>query len=108
MNGVSMNQVQMYQHIMANMADDVEVVEFCNKQIDKISNKKANPEVQKYRATVLALIQSNPDKRTWVSQDIVNSLGGSARKAANALKYLSDDGYIKRYMNNKKPYYILQ
>ena len=105
-----MNKKQMYQHIMANMADDIEVVKFCNKEIemlDKKNAKKTNPEVEKYRSYVLALIQSNPDT-VFTSKMVADSLGGSSRKAAVHLKYLADNGDIVRHEDKKNITYTLQ
>lgn len=96
----TMTQKEMYTHIMLNMADDVEVVEFCNKKIAQIENRKsfprkANPDVVEYRAAVATLLADNPT-HAYTSNEVAEAIGGSPRKASVNLNKMVEENVVVR------------
>ena len=81
----TMTQKEMYTHIMLNMADDVEVVEFCNKKITQIEN----------RAAIATLLADNPT-HAYTSNEVAEAIGGSPRKASVNLNKMVEENVVAR------------
>ena len=91
-------QKQIYQHIAEVMADDAMVVEFCEKKIDQLDNRKktprkANPEVQERRDTIQAFLAGQED--AMIVKDIADALGFSSPQVTGALRGLVNAGIVE-------------
>ena len=91
-------QKQIYQHIAEVMADDAMVVEFCEKKIDQLDNRKktprkANPEVQERRDTIQAFLAGQED--AIIVKDIADALGFSSPQVTGALRGLVNTGVVE-------------
>jgi len=91
-------QKQIYQHIAEVMADDTMVVEFCEKKIDQLDNRKktprkANPEVQERRDTIQAFLAGQED--AMIVKDIADALGFSSPQVTGALRGLVNTGVVE-------------
>lgn len=91
-------QKQIYQHIAEVMADDAMVVEFCEKKIDQLDNRKktprkANPEVQERRDTIQAFLAGQED--AMIVKDIADALGFSSPQVTGALRGLVNTGVVE-------------
>ncbi len=91
-------QKQIYQHIAEVMADDAMVVEFCEKKIDQLDNRKktprkANPEVQERRDTIQAFLAGQED--AMIVKDIADALGFSSPQVTGALRGLVNAGVVE-------------
>jgi Fe2+ or Zn2+ uptake regulation protein len=108
-----MTRKQMFAHIAEVMADDIEVVDFCNHQIEMIDNRAAKPRKRKtdektvaFRAAVLEYMDTVEDEVAAkdVAAAMTERLGEeiSVQKASAALRFLAGDGKINAFDNGSK------
>ena len=106
-----MTREQMFNHIAEVMADDAEVVEFCNHQIQMIVDgrkreRKVNPEVAQFREDVYNYLVEVGEPKTAkevageVSERV--GFGVSTQKASAALRFLAKDGKIDSIKDGSK------
>ena len=91
-------QKQIYQHIAEVMADDDMVVEFCEKKITQIDNRKKtarkpNPEVQERRDNVRDYLAGIEGAATV--KDIADALGYSSSQVSGAMRGLVNAGVVE-------------
>ena len=91
-------QKQIYQHIAEVMADDDMVVEFCEKKITQIDNRKKtvrkpNPEVQERRDNVRDYLVGIEGAATV--KDIADALGYSSSQVSGAMRGLVNAGVVE-------------
>lgn len=91
-------QKQIYQHIAEVMADDAMVVEFCEKKIDQLDNRKktprkANPEVQERRNAIYDYLVEQDEP--IAVKDIAEALGFSSPQVSGALRGLITAGGVE-------------
>jgi predicted ArsR family transcriptional regulator len=91
-------QKQIYQHIAEVMADDDMVVEFCEKKITQIDNRKKtvrkpNPEVQERRDNVQTYLAGIEGAATV--KDIADALGYSSSQVSGAMRGLVNAGVVE-------------
>lgn len=101
-------QKQIYQHIAEVMADDQMVVEFCQKKIDQITNRKpskrkVDPAVQERRDQVNDFL-TNLDEPVAV-KDIADALGYSSPQVTGALRGLVNAGLVEVVEGGKNKQY---
>lgn len=108
-----MTRKQMFAHIAEVMAEDTEVVEFCNHQIELIEKNAARPrktkknaEVETFRANVHAYMETVEGEVTAkvVAEALTESLemGISVQKASAALRFLAQEGIVIAHENGSK------
>lgn len=98
-------QKQIYQHIAEVMADDEMVVEFCQKKIDQLANRKpskrkVDPEVQERRDAIRDLL-AGLDGAAAV-KDIADQLGFTSPQVTGALRGLVAAGIVEAVEPEKK------
>jgi len=91
-------QKQIYQHIAEVMADDDIVVEFCEKKIAQIDNRKKtarkpSPEVQERRDNVQDYLAGIEGAATV--KDIADALGYSSSQVSGAMRGLVNAGVVE-------------
>ena len=91
-------QKQIYQHIAEVMADDDMVVEFCEKKITQIDNRKKtarkpSPEVQERRDNVRDYLAGIEGAATV--KDIADALGYSSSQVSGAMRGLVNAGVVE-------------
>lgn len=91
-------QKQIYQHIAEVMADDDMVVEFCEKKIAQIDNRKKaarkpSPEVQERRDNVRDYLAGIEGAATV--KDIADALGYSSSQVSGAMRGLVNAGVVE-------------
>lgn len=93
----------LFVRIAEEMAHDAEVVEMCNKYIEQLSKpreRKANPEVETFRAAVLEMLQGAAGPMT--NKEIAAEMAVSTQKSAAALRNLVERGAVIRTEGEKK------
>lgn len=85
-------QKELFIRIAEVMSEDTEVVEFCNKKIAQIENRKSTPrkpsaETVAMRAAILTFLSENTDPAT--SATVGEAMGISSRQASGILTYLA-------------------
>lgn len=100
-------QKDLYARIAAYMADDPEVVAFCEKKIEQIERNAARPrkpkvnqEVADFRESVYAALVEHGEFMT--NKDLAAQFGVSAQKMSAALRYLVKEGRITRQEGERK------
>lgn len=100
-------QKDLYARIAVVMADDPEVVEFCQKKIDQIERNAARPrktkvnqEVIDFRESVFAALWEKSDPVT--NKEMAAEFGVSAQKMSAALRYLVKEERVTRFEGEKK------
>ena len=89
-------QKELFVRIAEAMSQDAEVVEFCNKKIEQIENRKSTPrkstprkpsaETVAMRAAILTYLSENTDPVT--AAIVGEAMGISSRQASGMLTYL--------------------
>lgn len=107
MTEIKTTQKDLYARIATLLADDIEIVEFCQKKIDQIERAKARPrktkvnlEVEKFRADVLEKLAEKDHPVT--NKEMAAEFGCSAQKMSAALRVLVKDGKVTRIEPEKK------
>lgn len=97
-----MTQKEMYAHIAEVMADDAEVVEFCNKKLEQLNKPRkprTNPEAEEFAESVYQVVIDADNPVT--NKDVATALEVKAQKAAAGLKRLVKAGRVVRNDENK-------
>lgn len=100
-------QKDLYARIIAAMADDPEIVAFCEKKIAQIERNAARPrktkvnqEVINFREDVYNTLAHKDEPVT--NKDMAAEFGVSAQKMSAALRFLVKEGRVTRIEGEKK------
>lgn len=100
-------QKDLYARIAEYMADDPEVVAFCEKKIEQIEKNAARPrkpkvnqEVIDFRAAVYDALTGRTEPAT--NKELAAEFGVSAQKMSAALRFLVKEGRIERHEGEHK------
>ena len=100
-------QKDLYARIAVAMADDPEIVEFCQKKIAQIEKNAARPrkarvnqEVIDFREDVFNALAILTEPTT--NKDMAAEFGVSAQKMSAALRFLVKEGRVERIEPEKK------
>ena len=100
-------QKDLYARIAVAMADDPEIVEFCQKKIAQIERNAARPrktkvnqEVIDFREDVYNTLAHKDEPVT--NKDMAAEFGVSAQKMSAALRFLVKEGRVVRIEGEKK------
>lgn len=100
-------QKDLYARIAVAMADDPEIVEFCEKKIAQIERNAARPrktkvnqEVIDFREDVYNTLAHKDEPVT--NKDMAAEFGVSAQKMSAALRFLVKEGRVTRIEGEKK------
>lgn len=90
-------QKQMFAMIAEKCADDAQIVEFCEKKIEQLKNRKktprkANPEVQERRDAITNYLSGIEGVQTV--KEIADALGFSSPQVTGALRGLVNTGVV--------------
>jgi predicted HTH transcriptional regulator len=104
---IKTTQKDLYTRIATLLADDPEIVEFCEKKLDQLARNAARPrktkvnlEVEKFREDVLANLAEKDHPVT--NKEMAAEFGVSAQKMSAALRMLVKDGKVERIEPEKK------
>ena len=104
---IKVTQKDLYNRIKDVMADDFEVVEFCEKKIAQLEKNAARPrktkvnqEVIDFRNNVLDALATKDSPVT--NKELAAEFGVSAQKMSAALRVLVADGKVHRIEGEKK------
>ena len=89
---------ELFERIMDTMANDMEVVEMCEKyiaQLTKPRKKTENKEAAEFRAAVATWMAEHPGGLTLA--EIAEGMGVAWQRVNAALKRLVIDGVVNRY-----------
>ena len=100
-------QKDLYARIATLLADDPEIVEFCEKKIAQIERNAARPRKTKVNQEVVNFRQDVLNKLTEIGEPVTNKdmaaeFGVSAQKMSAALRFLVKEGYVTRIEGEKK------
>jgi DNA-binding transcriptional ArsR family regulator len=94
---IEMTQKEMFAHIAEVMADDAQVVEFCEKKIEQLNNKKSskrvNKEAEATRAAIATYMAENGD--TFTASDIATGMDMSVRVVSSNLTAMKKAGIVE-------------
>ena len=100
-------QKDLYNRILVALADDPEIVEFCEKKIAQIERNAARPrktrvneEVVAFREDVFNALATKDAPAT--NKEMAAEFGVSAQKMSAALCFLVKDGRVERIEGEKK------
>lgn len=96
-------QKEMYAYIAELLANDPEVVAFCEKkiaQLDKPSTRKVNPEVQERRNTIKNYLETLG--KPVAVKEIGEALGYSSPQITGALRGLVAEGVVETIEPDQK------
>lgn len=100
-------QKDLYTRIATFMAEDPEVVEFCNKKIAQIERAAARPrktkvneELEAFRTDVFDALNAKTEPVT--NKEMAAEFGCSSQKMAAAIRYFEKAGRVTRIKNEKK------
>lgn len=100
-------QKDLYARIAVAMADDPEIVAFCEKKIDQIvraaarpRKTKVNEEVAEFRENVFNALWEKENPVT--NKEMAAEFGVSAQKMSAALRYLVKEERVARFEGEKK------
>lgn len=100
-------QKDLYNRIATVMANDPEIVEFCEKKIAQIERNAARPrkpkvndEVVAFRNDVANFVADAAEPMT--NKDLAVAFGVSAQKMSAALRVLGAEGRVTRHEGEKK------
>lgn len=98
MANAQMTQKEMYAFIAEQLADNAEVVAFCNKKIKqitdrKVSPRKVNPEVQERRDNIKNYLETLGKAATV--KDIAEALGYTSPQVSGAIRGLVNAGNVE-------------
>ena len=104
---IKITQKDLYNRILVAMADDPEIVEFCEKKIAQIERNAARPrkakvnqEVVDFRNSVYAKLAEFGEPKT--NKEMAAEFGVSAQKMSAALRFLVKEGRVTRIEGEKK------
>ena len=107
MTEIKTTQKDLYARIAIAMADDPEVVAFCEKKIDQLERAKARPRKAKVNQEVIDFRENVFNALTEKDAPVTNKemaaeFGVSAQKMSAALRYLVGEGRVTRFEGEKK------
>ena len=100
---IKVTRKDLFARIAEEMAHDAEVVAMCEKYIAQLSKKrerKANPEVEEFRASLASFLANAEGPMT--NKEIAAAMGVSTQKSAAGLRYLVEKGLVIRTDGEKK------
>ena len=91
-------QKEMFAYIAELLADNPEVVDFCNHKLNQLNNRKAaprkaNPEVEERREQVKNFLGENGNPMTV--KDIADALGFTSPQVTGAIRGLVSAGVVE-------------
>lgn len=100
-------QKDLYARIATLLADDPEIVEFCEKKIAQIERNAARPRKTKVNQEVVDFREDVFNKLAEIGEPVTNKdmaaeFGVSAQKMSAALRFLVKDGRVTRIEGEKK------
>ncbi len=100
-------QKDLYARIAVAMADDPEIVAFCEKKIAQIEKNAARPRKTKVNEEVVAFRESVYESLAGKTEPVTNKemaaeFGCSAQKMSAALRYLVKEERVVRHEGEKK------
>lgn len=100
-------QKDLYARIAVAMADDPEIVAFCEKKIAQIERNAARPRKTKVNQEVVDFREDVFNKLAEIGEPVTNKdmaaeFGVSAQKMSAALRFLVKDGRVTRIEGEKK------
>ena len=100
-------QKDLYARIIAAMADDPEIVAFCEKKIAQIEKNAARPRKTKVNQEVIDFREDVYNTLTHKDEPVTNKdmaaeFGVSAQKMSAALRFLVKEGRVTRIEGEKK------
>ena len=100
-------QKDLYNRIAIALADDPEVVEFCERKIAQLERNAARPRKTKVNQEVIDFRESVYNKLVEVGDPLTNKelaaeFGVSAQKMSAALRFLVKEGRVTRIEGEKK------
>jgi predicted Rossmann fold nucleotide-binding protein DprA/Smf involved in DNA uptake len=100
-------QKDLYARIATYMADDPEIVEFCEKKIAQIERNAARPRKTKVNAEVVEFRENVVNALATKDAPVTNKemaaeFGVSAQKMSAALRFLVAEGRVIRHEGEKK------
>ena len=100
-------QKDLYARIAVAMADDLEIVEFCEKKIDQLNRAAARPRKTKVNQEVIDFRENVYNKLVEIGEPVTNKdmaaeFGVSAQKMSAALRFLVKEGRVARFEGEKK------
>ena len=104
-----MTQFEIYSTIKTAMADNAEVVEFCDKQIAAIERKRTKDagklaEKQAFLDEIYAALKSFDEPATSKAVAMRMGEGVSSRKVAANMRFLVEDGRAGKIAENSKSF----
>lgn len=100
-------QKDLYARIITAMADDPEIVAFCEKKIAQIERNAARPRKTKVNQEVVDFREDVFNKLAEMGEPVTNKdmaaeFGVSAQKMSAALRFLVKEGRVTRIEGEKK------
>ena len=100
-------QKDLYARIATLLADDPEIVAFCEKKIAQIERNAARPRKTKVNQEVVDFRENVFNKLAEIGEPVTNKdmaaeFGVSAQKMSAALRFLVKDGRVTRIEGEKK------
>lgn len=104
---IKTTQKDLYNRILVVMADDPEIVEFCQKKIAQIERNAARPRKAKVNQEVVDFREDVYNKLVEIGEPATNKelaaeFGVSAQKMSAALRFLVKEGRVTRIEGEKK------
>ncbi len=104
---IKTTQKDLYNRIAVALADDLEIVEFCQKKIAQIERNAARPRKAKVNQEVVDFRENVYNKLAEIGEPVTNKdlaaeFGVSAQKMSAALRFLVKEGRVNRIEGEKK------
>lgn len=104
---IKTTQKDLYTRIANLLADDPEIVEFCQKKIAQIERNAARPRKAKVNQEVIDFREDVYNKLVEIGEPVTNKemaaeFGVSAQKMSAALRFLVKEGRVTRIEGEKK------
>lgn len=104
---IKTTQKDLYNRILVALADDPEIVEFCEKKIAQIERNAARPRKAKVNQEVVDFREDVYNKLVEVGEPVTNKemaaeFAVSAQKMSAALRFLVKEGRVTRIEGEKK------
>ena len=107
MTETKLTQKDLYARIATALADDPEIVAFCEKKIAQIERNAARPRKTKVNQEVIDFREDVFNKLAEIGEPVTNKdmaaeFGVSAQKMSAALRFLVKEGRVTRIEGEKK------
>lgn len=107
MTETKLTQKDLYARIATALADDPEIVAFCEKKIAQIERNAARPRKTKVNQEVIDFREDVFNKLVEIGEPVTNKdmaaeFGVSAQKMSAALRFLVKEGRVTRIEGEKK------